>query len=218
MPTGSSPFPLSPGSNALMPLLYFPPALYYAEVARHGNLMIDCAVPYDKRRKDTHRCDIADTRGVLSLTVPVVKPDFNSRPTWNEVGISTHGQWWDKHLTALESAYGRTPYFEFYIDRLKPFFSHDTADRYGNIAALDKAVNAEICDILGLKAPTYTFGSTDCENTIDLRKENFIADNQPQYYQIRQSSLGFIPNLSILDLIFNLGPESPLYLLDSIKR
>lgn len=207
-----SPFPLLPDSKAIMPLLYFPKAMFYAVVARHGEVVIDCGISYDKRRKETHRCDIADTRGVLSLTVPVVRPDFSSRPTWNDVGISTHGQWWDKHLTALESAYGRTPYFEFYIDRLKPFFSRDTADRYGNVCALDKAVNSEICDILGLPVPIYRFRPNECENASDLRNHNFIADNPAPYYQIRQSTLGFIPNLSILDLIFNLGPESPLYL------
>lgn len=207
-----SPFPLYPDSIAVMPLLYFPAASYYAIAACHGRVVVDCGIPYDKRRKETHRCDIADTRGILSLTVPIVKPDFNSRPTWSDAGISTHGQWWDKHLTALESAYGRTPYFEFYIDRLKPFFSHDTADRYRNIAALDKAINSEVCGILGLPAPEYLDGPVETDATADLRKAGFTATNQPPYYQIRQSTLGFIPNLSILDLIFNLGPESPLYL------
>lgn len=212
-----SPFPLSPDSVTVMPLLYFPAAAYYAEVARHGRVVIDCGIAYDKRRKDTHRCDIADTRGPLSLTVPIIKPDYSSHPTWSEVGISTHGQWWDKHLTALESAYGRTPYFEFYIDRLKPFFLCDTAARYGNIAALDTAVNNEICRILGLPIPQYSREVTE-KKVNDYRDDKFIREYQPEYYQVRQSTLGFIPNLSILDLIFNLGPESPLYLRSMIQR
>lgn len=206
-----SPFPLFPDSVAVMPLLYFPTASYYAEAARHGRVVIDCGIAYDKRRKDTHRCDIADTRGQLSLTIPIIKPDYSSRPTWSEVGISTHGQWWDKHLTALESAYGRTPYFEFYIDRFKPFFSSDTAARYSNVTALDSAVNNEICHTLGLPIPLYSHKVTE-KDINDYRDDKFIRYYQPEYYQVRKSTLGFIPNLSILDLIFNLGPEAPLYL------
>lgn len=213
----SSPFPLKPGSRVLLPLLLFPSAAYFAVLACHGSALVDCSIPYDKRRKDTHRFDIVDTRGTLSLTVPIVKPDFSRRPSWDDVPISSHGQWFDKHLTALESAYGRTPYFQFYIDRLRPFFDRETPNAFSSVSQLDIAACQAVCRILGINSPEFV--SSPCvDDALDLRRHSFSFDSQPAHYQVRQASLGFTQNLSILDLIFNLGPEAPIYLIELAKK
>lgn len=214
----SSPFPLWPERVVALAPLYFPGAAYYSLIAACGKTVVDTSLPYDKRRKETHRCVIADTRGELSLTVPIEKPVFRNKPTWNDVRLSAHGEWWDKHLTAIESAYGRTPYFEFYIDRLMPFFSRETVDNYRDVVTLNKAINKEICAILSISEPVYEPAPTlIAEN--DYRRTPLIRTNPPvKYHQVRQSTLGFIGDLSILDLIFNMGPEAQRVLLETAKR
>lgn len=157
--------------------------------------------PFDKRQKQVHRYPIADVNGKVLLTVPIEKPEHTRGATWNNIRISRHNSWWNIHRTALESAYGRTPYFEFYIDRLLKFFNSETPDRYPSVAALALAAEQEICRILSLPevVPTDLPAGKLPQNS---------AIEQPRYWQVRADKLGFIPNLSILDLIFSMGPEA----------
>jgi hypothetical protein len=158
---------------------------------------------FDKRRKEVHRYTIADVNGPLTLTVPIVKPHGLQNATWQDVRLSDHGQWWHVHRISLETAYGRTPFFEFYIDRFLPFLSREAVDRFPSIIAYDRAIDAEISSILFPKGlPAFSNESFE-------RHESF--ETQP-YWQPRQERFGFIGGLSILDLIFCLGPEAALYL------
>lgn len=167
-----------------------------------GSSAMDWTGRFDKRDKDTHRFTIADTRGKLQLTVPIAKPK-SSRIRWDEVEISTHGAWWDVHRVALESAYGRTPYFEFYIDRFLPMLTTGVTERFPKLHALATAWDREIRDILGL-----TSDRTEGDPMPHLGREISLKP----YRQVRSDKLGFIAGLSILDLVFNLGPEAQLYL------
>jgi hypothetical protein len=169
---------------------------------------MDWDTAFDKRDKATHRFTIADTRGRLDLTVPIARP-ASSRCRWSEIGVSTHGAWWDVHRVALESAYGRTPYFEFYIDRFLPMLTVGVTDRYPRLCDLASAWDEQIADILGL---TRDDAREATEHDSRLKE---AADLQIlPYRQVRASRLGFLPGLSVLDLIFNLGPESQIYLND----
>lgn len=176
----------------------------YALAWACGSSFQDWTRPFDKRDKDTHRFDIADTRGRLSLTVPIARP-ASSRCRWEQIEISTHGAWWDVHRVALESAYGRTPYFEFYIDRFLPMLTVGVEERYPLLRDLALAWDTQIRDILGI-AP-LSGAKTQAEPPASLPDCGI-------YRQIRADRLGFIPGLSILDLIFNLGPEAQTYLND----
>lgn len=205
---------------AILPPMYCGSIDYYATMAQYATIVIDKHLRYDKRKKFTHRYSIADTHGLLQLTIPVIKPSNGSKSTWNDVKISTHGQWWNVHRVALESAYGRTPFFEYYIDRFLPFLQYRDGDCCENL--LDAVVNIDsvIRDILGLSNNIiYSCDGLSPYDTIkDYRNHTFVSEAPAQYYQIRQNQLGFIPNLSILDLIFNMGPESPLVLLKHAQR
>lgn len=170
---------------------------------------MDWDTAFDKRDKATHRFTIADTRGRLDLTVPIAKP-ASSRCRWSEIEVSTHGAWWDVHRVALESAYGRTPYFEFYIDRFLPMLTVGVTDRYPRLCDLASAWDEQIADILGL---TRDDSGRVTEHDGRLR-EAVVELQLPPYRQVRASRLGFLPGLSVLDLIFNLGPESQIYLND----
>lgn len=192
--------------------------LYVAAWAA-GSYGMDWSRRFDKREKGTHRFTIADTRGPLDLTVPIAKPS-SSRCRWDEVEISTHGAWWDVHRVALESAYGRTPYFEFYIDRFMPMLTTGVHERFTRLADLANAWDAQIADILGLCHRSSSASDNITAGPLPIAPDASAADialptstdDIPPYRQVRADRLGFIRGLSVLDLIFNLGPEAQLYL------
>jgi len=205
-----------------VPMRYFGTVDYYAAIGACSRVIIDDTARYDKRRKDTHRFDIIDTHGLKSLTVPVSKPDgVTGVLRWSDIGISRHGQWWHVIAETLASAYGRTPFFEFYIDRLKPFFSSATPDDFHDVASLCRAADQTIRTILGfdnevLYASQTGNGGKRLPDSPHSSTE--IATRTVEYYQVRSGKFGFVPHLSILDLIFNMGPESALVLDRMIAR
>lgn len=186
----------------LLPPALLPPAAYYAQIcAAGGRAAIAMQAPYDKRRKETHRYDVADTRGRLTLTVPVHPPHGIARARWTDVCVSDHGRWQAVHAQALASAYGRTPYYEFYIDRLAPLL---LAPAGTPLADVIRGLNSAVLDILLVE--DHIDYSSDA--TLPLP----VAEAAPPYWQLRAPQFGFLPGLSILDLIFSLGPESALYI------
>lgn len=187
----------------LLPPMLFPAVSYYALMNDACSFAFDTALRYNKSDKGTHRFTIADARGPLRLTVPVSHTDITM--TWADVTVSDHGRWWETMPVALESAYGRTPFFEFYIDRILPVFSPEPITVTDLCAKADKIIRT-ILDI-----PDRT-PNTDDEKKIYVPAFFEQHFNLPEYWQVRRDSLGFIPDLSILDLIFNLGPEAQLYL------
>lgn len=211
----ASPLVSRHGRRALLPPLLFPPADYYAILASYPEAAVDTAMRYDKRFKQAHRYDIADTRGRLTLTVPHSSP--GPERTWEVTPISAHGRWWEVHRVALESAYGRTPFFEFYIDRFLPLFSEPaTGDTVGSLVRrADSIVRAIICPDTHV---SYCDASSFYPDTDDFRRYPFPCAPSRPYYQVRAGSLGFIGGLSVLDLIFNMGPESPLILQEISKK
>ena len=203
--------------------LVLPPALcgsigYYALMASHKNVVIDRYCRYDKRRKLMHRYDIADVNGRLTLTVPITKPRIGA--TWNDAGVSAHGGWWNIHKVALWSAYGRTPFFEYYIDELMPYLQPRDGVQPESLMDLNTGIDAIIRRIVGIESNVrYELTAEEKElitngdkSIIDHRNSNFELEQPLEYYQVRATQQGFIPNLTILDLIFNMGPETPLVL------
>lgn len=190
---------------------YFGSIYYFASLFRCKEAFIDIGLRYDKRFKSVHRTDIVDTRGRLTLTVPVSRPDCAPLRQWSQVRVSSHGAWWHTHLVSLESAYGRTPYFEFYIDRFKPWL----CDTNALVTDFDRGLTEVLCRTLLVPAQInyVDFGNIPRDvSVIDLRHNNFSELKDVEYYQVRADRLGFIPGLSILDLLFNMGPEAPLIL------
>ena len=206
-----------------------PPALcgsigYYALMASHRNVVIDRYCRYDKRRKLMHRYDIADVNGRLTLTVPIAKPRIGA--TWNDAGVSAHGGWWNIHKVALWSAYGRTPFFEYYIDELMPYLQPRDGIQPESLMDLNISFDAIIRRIAGIES-NIRYELTQTEKELidkkdclisDYRNSNFDLNTPIEYYQVRASQQGFIPNLTMLDLIFNMGPETPLVLKKIIEK
>lgn len=181
---------------------------YYAAIAASSGSVVMNDARYDKRQKAVHRTVIADVNGPLRLTVPTAKPQSASTAKWSDIKVSAHGNWTDVHRTALESAYGRTPYFEFYAPRFLPLLVAEDQP----VVELNSAIDAEIRRILMLPAPLDS--STQ---VTDIYDDGFRYP-AVEYYQVRADRLGFIPGLSVLDLLFNMGPESPLVLRKMIRQ
>lgn len=226
--------------TATLPIALFGSVDYYATMGACARVVIDDTLRYDKRQKSTHRFTVVDTHGIKNLTVPVSKPDGVKGPLrWSDIALSTHGMWWHVIEETLASAYGRTPFFEFYIDRLRRFFAPTTVDEYRDVATLCRESDRAIRAILNLdneityasqspllKAPATPTPSEAPESAAPSKpaaqEEHCGEGVQPEphvpaihpveYYQVRADKFGFIPNLSILDLIFNMGPEAPLIL------
>lgn len=192
-----------PGTSLLLPPRLLSPAGYYALLSQYHHTVVAWGGRYDRADKDTHRFTIADTRGPLTLTVPVARPEPGAR--WCDVVLSDHGRWQETMPTALESAYGRTPFFEFYADRLLPVISQAKGgDRLMDFSA---ALDSAVCRILGL-----TDQKVEHSPAALMKRKIPPLPVVNEYWQIRADRLGFISGLSILDLIFNLGPEAPLRL------
>ncbi|MDE5595595.1 MAG: WbqC family protein [Muribaculaceae bacterium] len=188
---------------------YFGSVDYYALLSSFATVYVDIDMPADKRFKSAHRCTIVDTRDEIMLTVPIVPP--HGRHSWNETPVSTHGKWWHVHRTALESAYGRTPFFEYYIDRFTEIFDADYGDDAVSVGTLDRRCDTIVRDIIGIDNEViYGCPAEAVDN--DFRRCKSISLQPVEYYQLRADRLGFRHNMSIVDLIFNVGPEAPLYL------
>ena len=160
---------------------------------------------WNKRDKLTHRYEIADVRGRLALTVPVSRSKDTGEGGMRQMLLSSHGDWWHVHRVTLESAYGRTPFFEHYFPNLAMFFDAGVVDRFSGLCRYVEAVTAKIMTLLGQPAKVEL---SDDSPTVEI--DDYLA--LPEYYQVRREQLGFIGGLSILDLLFNLGPEALLYL------
>ena len=135
-----------------------------------------------------------------------------------DIEISTHGNWWDIHRIALESAYGRTPFFEYYADSLLPMLTAGVEERFPLLKNLSDAWDGWIRNRLMLPLPVdiSAAGETISPLTAPLNPDGLTLNVKrmtfPHYWQVRADKIGFISNLSVLDLIFNLGPEAVIYL------
>ena len=135
--------------------------------------------------------------------------------------ISDHGNWRHLHWNAIRSAYGESPFFEFYADDLAPFFER----RWTFLTDFNDEICALMCQLLDITPhlqPTTCFlTAEECANRHihdfrdAIRPKHPLPDPsfQPQrYYQVFEGENGFLPNLSILDLLMNCGNESIFFL------
>ena len=190
---------------------YFPSISYMARFLKEDAPVIEVWETYHKQTY-RNRCRVMTANGVESLSVPVVKVNGNHTMTKDMV-LSPIEPWQHIHSRCLESAYKASPYFDHYYDYLRPIFEGHF-DRL--IDLNDAALNAVL---KMLKVNQEIVHTTDyiCEAKNDLReafspKKQADASLFPTYYQVFSEKYPFAPDLSVLDLIFNEGPEANSYL------
>ena len=211
----------TPIMDILLSSAYLAPIQYYSKLLQCGS-DVTYIEAYDNYAKQTYRnrCLIADANGPLALTIPTEKP-AEGKCLMRDIRISDHGNWRHQHWNALEAAYRHTPFFLYYEDDFRPFFEKKISFLYDFNMQLTELV----CGLIGLDAAlkaTDTYrknpdGMADFRTLISA-KASWEADgafHPAEYYQVFKEKHGFIPNLSIVDLLFNMGPESILILNES---
>lgn len=209
--------------QALLSTTYFGPVQWYQKLCRYDSVLIERCDTY---RKQTYRnrCVIATANGLQALTVPVERTDDGRRLLTRDVRISDHGNWRHQHWTALVSAYESSPFFEFYADDLRPHYER----RYDYLVDFNEALQRTMCDLLDLRPHirlTERYVEAPAPGVADFRERIRpklpYADDETfapvPYYQVFAQRLGFLPNLSIVDLLFNMGPEARLVLRDGCR-
>lgn len=214
-------------TKALLSTTYFGPVQWYQKIHRHGLCLIE---QHENFQKQTYRnrCIIATANGTQALTVPVIHqpiptPDLSAKsstPPITSLLISDHGNWRHLHWNALCSAYGDSPFFEFYADDIQPFFFER---RWETLFEFNLDIIHTLCELLDIH-PNLQLTDSYMDDTVNPHIIDYRLginpkhpaedpDFQPRpYWQVFQQRHGFLPNLSILDLLFNTGPEAIFYL------
>lgn len=194
---------------------YLAPVSFYASLYASQGLLIDDTTPFVKQTY-RNRAVIATENGAQTLTVPVV---HGGRQTMRDVRISEHGNWRHLHWNALATAYRKSPFFDYYADDFARFYE----ERDGFLLDFNMRLHSVVCELLGLDVTVRLlseFGGDDLPcNTTDVRpfvEPSVVAPCSVQpYYQVFALRNGFQPDMSIVDLLFNMGPEGLLVLRDA---
>ena len=168
---------------------YFPSISYMARFLQEDAPVVEVWETY---RKQTYRnrCRVMTANGVEILSVPVVKVNGNHTMT-KDIIISPVEPWQHIHSRCLESAYKAAPYFDHYYDYLRPMFE-------GHFERLIDLNDAALQAVLRM---------------LKVKKEMAIESTSfPKYYQVFSTKFPFAADLSVLDLVFNEGPEATNYL------
>lgn len=215
---------------ALLSSTYFGPIQWYQKLHRYDECVVE---RYDSFIKQTYRnrCIIAATQGRQILTVPTERTTGPSA-LMKDIRISDHGNWRHLHWNTLCSAYGESPFFDYYQDDIRPFFEK----RWEYLLDFNMEITRKVCELLDVRpnirlsdeftpvsavtSPlTFPHQGKTTDDIDDFRevirpKHPGTDDGfePPVYYQVYREKNGFLPNLSILDLLFNEGNEAICYL------
>ena len=196
--------------------LYLAPVSLYARLYAADTFVVDDVSPFVKQTF-RNRAVIATENGAQSLTIPVVHD--GTKVAMRDVRISEHGNWRHQHWNAMVSAYRKSPFFEYYADD----FAHFYEERDGFLLDFNLRLHAVVSELLGLERNVRLMSDEAAGGVVDLRRiaepkalESVEGIALQPYYQVFAGRNGFLPALSIVDLLFNMGPEGLLVLRDSV--
>ena len=192
---------------------YLSPIEYYFQRTKNETSLIDIHEHFVKQSY-RNRCRILSPNGIQNLTVPLIKA--RKRKPTKEVKISYDSDWRKMHWKSLEAAYRSSPYFEFYEDDFYPFYHNK---KYDYLVDLNWELEDKIIQLLALsisseKTTRYIENvaqEKDFRNAFSPQKENQSITFK-EYIQVFSDRNGFAPNMSIIDLLFNEGPNAINYL------
>lgn len=198
--------------TAMMNILqttYFGPVAWYAELICNGAAVstTDCF----RRQTMRNRCRIATANGVQTLTVPCTLPPEARGGCCDvtAVTVSDHGNWRHLHWKALEAAYGMSPFFDYYADDLRPLFEPE----WDRLFDYNLEITRTMLRLLGAEMTEVRLADAP----VTMPTES-IPDAGVGYYQTFGRRHGFLPRMSILDLLCNEGPESIVRIMETAAR
>ena len=204
--------------KALLSSTYFGPIQWYQKLNRYDECLIERHESFIKQTY-RNRMIIPTTNGPLSLTIPT---NHDISLSMKDIRISDHANWRHVHWNALLSAYGESPFFEYYQDDIRPFYEKKYEFLFDfNMETTEKMI--ELLDIRPKISITEAYIQSkelkeedeikDFRDVIRPKKPLPDAEFAPKrYYQVYGQKHGFQPNMSILDLLFNEGNEAIFYL------
>ncbi len=200
-------------TSAILSSAYFAPVQWFQKLNRYPRVEIE---QYDHFVKQTYRnrCLIASANGVQALSIPVESFE-GPKCLMKDIRISDHGNWRHLHWNALLSAYGESPFFEYYADDIRLLFDKKRTF----LLDFNLEITEKLCTWLDIR-PQMSLTSRYAEEAEadfreTIRPKHPLPDNDfspTPYYQVYRQKHGFLPNLSVLDLLFNMGNESIFYL------
>ncbi len=204
-------------TSALLSSAYFAPIQYFTKLISYNHIYIEYCESYLKQSY-RNRAVILAANGPLQLTLPIVNGPKAKGPIRDQQ-LSYDYPWQQMHWRSISSAYNNSPFFEYYADDLVPFFLNK---RWKYLLDFNIETQNAVINAINLKSDIrysedyYPQGEVpasmnDYRYAIHPKPQRQIVDKHftpVPYIQVFHEKWGFVPNLSILDLLFNEGPES----------
>ena len=216
--------------KALLSSTYFGPIQWYQKLNRYDECLIERHESFIKQTY-RNRMLIPTTNGPLALTIPT---NHNTSLAMKDIRISDHANWRHVHWNALLSAYGESPFFEYYQDDIRPFYEK----KYEFLFDFNMEITEKMIELLDIRPKISITNEYFLSEERKVKSEEFngftnhkvesikdfreaIRPKKPlpdaefeskRYYQVYEQKFGFQPNMSILDLLFNEGNEAIFYL------
>lgn len=217
----------------LLSTAFFPPVSWFAAAAKDwGRVVVTnpssfCDVYLEahenfQKQSYRNRCIIASANGPEAISVPVVHDGDIFHTPITEIRVDYKDQWVKKAWRAIESAYSTSAYFEYYKDDIYVILSSGIPTLWDlNLRIIEFFIQKIR---LGIRiVPTESYASAgnalDYRNVIHPKRQNTILkdlDMEKPYFQVFAGKYGFQSDLSVMDLLFNEGPQSLLYLVPSL--
>lgn len=198
----------------LLPVFYLAPIAYYRHILQtDGQIWLETQENFPKQTY-RNRASIHAANGALDLIIPVKKSQSHIRSSLKEVQIMNDSNWQRLHWKSLGSAYRRSAYFEFYEEDFAYFYE----TKHTFLLDFNLALHDLLLSLLKIDKPySLTFEyQKHSENLQDLRGDIHPKKEDPAnkpYFQVFEPKNGFLPNLSVVDLLFSQGPNSKSFLL-----
>jgi len=203
-------------NKTLFSISYFPPVYYFSELFNTEEVIIEQHEHYSKQSY-RNRCEILSPGGKQTLSIPIVKKS-GEKQLITDVKIDYKNNWQTLHFKSLQTAYLSSPFYEFYIDAFRPFFEK----KYPFLFDLNiKIIETLLYELQIEKELNFTENFQKDYPYKDLRteihpKKDYTKINPDYkakpYTQVFSNTFAFVPNLSILDLLFNEGPGALSFL------
>ncbi len=191
---------------------YFPSILQMATIAQAKAIVFEIQDNYQKQTY-RNRCYIAHTNGKLLLNVPIKHSKDGSRQKMKDVVVENAFPWQKEQWRSIQNAYRTSPFFEYYEDELAPLF----LEPVGTLLDFNLKIYELLAGLIGIETTTSLSKVYEVSPTsIDKRYlANAKTERHPElqpYTQVLEAHHGWLPNLSVLDLLFNEGPNTLNYL------
>ena len=198
--------------KTLLPTVYLGNVYYYQLLTKATETAIEIHEHFVKQTY-RNRCCIYGANGPLNLIIPLVR--WRNNTDVKDIKIAYDAKWQQLHWRSIESAYRSSPFFEYYEDDLLPFYEHK---KFDYLIDFNESIQQVIIALLQQsistrRTQTYVGDSDDYLNYLQkFTPKKKKVHNFPTYFQVFQNKMGFIENLSVIDVLFNLGPETVGYL------